>query len=200
MRDSGNSPKRARPVFRIIRTRIPVDINANEFAQLSSSERYTHFQNQAYIIKQLKRKLRTEEKIPEKEIRRLFEQAEEVLKGIDVELTDQKDLIKNLIIAIKDKKLEPGSYQFERISTIVRNLQEDNKEDEPLFGRKQQAEFGSLLKIESINNILRGQPADKEVAQEDIMKQYILMQTDFLSKMTYHEFINVLRVIQAPDY
>lgn len=166
---------------------------ASKFDQLNSAERYTEFQAQAYIIKQLKRKLRTGTKIPTEVARQMFAKAEEIIKQSDVELKDQQDLLKNLITAINQQKLKVGSLQFERICTIVRNSLEETKEAEFSFSKREQSEYGSLLKLDSMKDILSGKPVRKEITHKDVVDQYVLMQSDFFKMMTYQEFISTLK-------
>jgi len=194
---SHNDIKKDKKVFEIVKGTPRVKIGSeedkdgiNEFDQMDSAERYTLFQNQAYTIKQLKRKLRTGTKTPSELARKMFSQAEEIVKQADVELEDQRDLLKNLVTAINEGKLEVGSLQFDRICTIVRNALEDKKEGEAIFSLREQAEYGSLLKLQSINNILCGKPVERKMTERDIVEQYVLMQSDFFRVKTFQEFID----------
>lgn len=167
---------------------------ASNFEELSAAERYMHFQRQAYIIKQLKRKLRAEERLEDEATRRLLVKADGVVRKAKVELKDQQELVGNLVTAISEKKLKVGSLPFERICTIVRSLREDGKEGKVVFSEKEQTEYGSLLKADSVSKILRGKPVEREVTRDDVMDLYVLMQSDFLRKMPSDEFFDMLRV------
>eukprot|EP00826_Nyctotherus_ovalis_P006122 TRINITY_DN11419_c0_g1_i12.p1 TRINITY_DN11419_c0_g1~~TRINITY_DN11419_c0_g1_i12.p1 ORF type:complete len:183 (+),score=42.66 TRINITY_DN11419_c0_g1_i12:72-620(+) len=164
----------------------------SRFDQLSFTERYTRFQNQSYIIKQLKRKLRTGAKVPADATRKVLAEADEIVRRSNVELDDQRELLSNLLTALNEHKLLAGSLQFDRISTIVRCSLE-HLEDRQAFSSRELSEYENLLQFQGIGNILRGKPLEREVTQREVVEQYVMMQSEFLKRKTYQEFIGTLK-------
>ncbi len=170
-----------------------------QIERLSPKEQYVYFQNQAYEIKQLRRKIRKccqrRGKLLEAEIL----QTQEVLQSATFELDDQRLLVENLLRALREGQLAPNTLVYNHICTIVRNMLDIPVEHkgarfiqfqskELAITEKESREYVQLPRDASVFRALVGQQAGEGDVQRKEVDWYLLMHSELLKKMTYAQF------------
>ncbi len=186
-------------------------MTVEQFERLNAEERYNHFQNQAYEIKQLRRKIRKCCKARAKALEKSLRHAEEVIRAGSFELEDQRNMPEQLISAISQELLAPGTLPFDRICTVLRNVLNtriDKKSAKylPLIEKKlaiterEREEYSYLPHNAAIFGILAGQPASQPAVEMDpqrIAEQYVRMQGEMLKRLTYTQFVDMTKKLKG---
>jgi len=178
-----------------------------QLSRMTPKQQYSRFQGQAYEIKQLRRKLRKFSPSNGKPLEEETLEAKEILKNTEFELSDQRHIIDNLIKALMTGMLTPGSLQYDRLCTIVRNAM--NIKTESKTGRhitlpgkeiaiteKEHKHYVQLPRSNALLRALAGdlpQSVKGEEAQRQEVENYLAIHADLIKKMSFKDFVAVVR-------
>ena len=175
---------------------------------MTPKEQYSSFQTQAYEIKQLRRKLRKLSQKGGHELEASIQQAKEVLNEYDFEFEDQKDILDNLMKALKTGVLVPNTMKFDRLCTIVRNcmnLNPKSKTDKSVYvegrevkiSKRESDQYLQCPNDDSIVKALLGETTDTELDEKKQLNNYLVIQAELLKNMNFEDFLKGLKPINA---
>jgi hypothetical protein len=178
-----------------------------QLSKMTPKQQYSRFQDQAYEIKQLRRKLRKFSPSNGKPLEEEVLEAKEIIKNTEFELPDQRHIIDNLIKALVTGMLIPGSLQYDRLCTIVRNSVNIKTESKTghyitLPGKEiaiTEKEHKRYVQLPRSNALLRALTGDVplsvrgEEEQRQEVENYLAIHADLIKKMSFKDFVAVIR-------
>eukprot|EP00826_Nyctotherus_ovalis_P015576 TRINITY_DN14440_c0_g1_i10.p1 TRINITY_DN14440_c0_g1~~TRINITY_DN14440_c0_g1_i10.p1 ORF type:complete len:241 (+),score=84.13 TRINITY_DN14440_c0_g1_i10:196-918(+) len=178
-----------------------------QLAKMTPKQQYSRFQDQAYEIKQLRRKLRKFSQTRDKSLEEEVLEAKEVLKNTEFELPDQGLIIDNLVKALKTGALAPNSLQYDRLCAIVRaamSLKVESKagrrvslrDKDVAITEKEQRHYTQLPRSSTLLRALMGEAPQSVKAEEEQrrdVENYLAIHADLIKKMSFKDFVSVVR-------
>lgn len=175
-----------------------------QLSRMTPKQQYSRFQEQAYEIKQLRRKLRKFSQTRDKPLEEEILEAKEIIKNTEFELPDQRHIIDNLVKALITGVLTPNSLQYDRLCTIVRNAMNIKVESktgkymnladkEIAITEKEQRHYIQLPRSTALLRVLMGDLPQGEEERRQEVENYLMIHADLIKKMSFKDFVEVVR-------